>query len=85
MLWENLPAEVMDSAIRIHHTIIRKAVRLHRGYESATEGDSFILAFHSAKNAVTFAVDVQRALLDASWPEELLQLELCRPIYVSTE
>lgn len=29
------------------------------GYESATEGDSFITSFHEPKSALLFALDVQ--------------------------
>jgi hypothetical protein len=35
-LWELLPEPVMDAALRLHHTIIRKALLKHAGYESAT-------------------------------------------------
>jgi hypothetical protein len=37
LLWENLPAAVMDSALKAHHCIIRQTLLLYRGYESATE------------------------------------------------
>lgn len=47
-LWEMLPADVMDSAMREHHRIMRHALVMHDGYESATEGDSFIMAFRWA-------------------------------------
>ncbi|KXZ56419.1 hypothetical protein GPECTOR_1g373 [Gonium pectorale] len=72
LLWESLPPEVMDSALKIHHKIIRELLRAHRGYESATEGDSFIVAFHRPVDAVLFAVEIQQALLDAPWPSALV-------------
>ena len=43
-MWETLDSEVMNKALRIHHTVIRRLVRTYRGYEQATEGDSFILS-----------------------------------------
>jgi hypothetical protein len=49
----------MDAAVKKHHQIIRKQLQKHNGYESATEGDSFILAFHSPVDAVCFSLRVQ--------------------------
>ena len=37
-LWESLPAEVMDAALKTHHTALRRTMLLHDAYESATEG-----------------------------------------------
>ncbi|GFH16654.1 guanylate cyclase domain-containing protein [Haematococcus lacustris] len=52
-------------------------------YESAYEGDSYTIAFHTAQSAVQFALAVQKALLTVDWPLQLLeQAELCRPFIV---
>lgn len=51
---------------------------MFRGYESATEGDAFIIAFHSAQEAAHFACHVQVALQAAQWPQELLEHEQVR-------
>eukprot|EP00798_Chlamydomonas_sp_ICE-L_P005939 gene5939-33516_t len=69
-LWETLDSSVMDESINLHHSIIRKCILSHSGYESATEGDSFIIAFFNAEDSVNF-----------SWPEELLAVPLCAPMY----
>ena len=42
------------------------------GYEVATEGDAFILAFHEPVDAVAWCLCTQHALLAAQWPETLL-------------
>ncbi|PNW84895.1 hypothetical protein CHLRE_03g162900v5 [Chlamydomonas reinhardtii] len=75
LLWEYLPAECMDAALKLHHRVIRQLLLQHSGYESATEGDSFILAFHRPLDALLFAAEAQQALLDAVWPVQLLQHE----------
>ncbi|GFR43827.1 hypothetical protein Agub_g4947, partial [Astrephomene gubernaculifera] len=72
-LWEQLDPEVMNRALSIHHTIMRKCIAEWRGYESATEGDSFIVAFHNPTDALMCALEAQQALLSAPWPPELLQ------------
>ncbi|GFR47041.1 hypothetical protein Agub_g8726, partial [Astrephomene gubernaculifera] len=71
-LWEALDVAVMDAALKVHHRVLREVLQTHRGYESATEGDSFILAFHAARHAVGFCLAAQQALLEAPWPRELL-------------
>ncbi|PNH12354.1 Adenylate cyclase [Tetrabaena socialis] len=59
-LWEELSVATMDSALKLHHATIRAVLAEHDGYESATEGDSFIVAFASPANACDFAAAVQR-------------------------
>ncbi|KAG2453332.1 hypothetical protein HYH02_001556 [Chlamydomonas schloesseri] len=72
-LWEHLDAGVMDRALSTHHAVMRKAIADWHGYESATEGDSFIVCFSNATEALLCALAAQQALLDAAWPEELLR------------
>ncbi|GIL49556.1 hypothetical protein Vafri_5901, partial [Volvox africanus] len=73
VLWEALPVTTMDCALRAHNACIRQTLAKYDGYESATEGDSFIVAFASPASATAFAVSCQLALLEADWPQELLQ------------
>jgi adenylate cyclase len=46
-----------------HNTIVRAQVDEHGGYEVKSQGDGFMLAFPTARQAVACAIDVQRALL----------------------
>jgi predicted ATPase/class 3 adenylate cyclase len=50
-----------------HAAIIRSAAGEHEGVIVRTEGDSFFLAFRSARDAVAAAADAQRALVRQSW------------------
>ncbi|GIL92900.1 hypothetical protein Vretifemale_20382, partial [Volvox reticuliferus] len=72
-LWEQLPEEVMDIALKLHHNTFRRLLTRYDGYESGTEGDSFILAFSEPGNAVAFAATCQVDLLLQEWPQELLE------------
>ncbi len=45
----------MNRALELHHRLVRSLLDGHAGYESATEGDSFILAFHTPLDAVRLA------------------------------
>eukprot|EP00798_Chlamydomonas_sp_ICE-L_P020586 gene20586-27384_t len=71
-LWEALRSEVMDEALQLHNECIRTTLLCHEGYESCTEGDSFIIAFHTARAAVSFSTDAQVSLMHLNWPEALL-------------
>ena len=46
--WETIDSEVMNRSLGIHHSTIRKLLRIYKGYEQATEGDSFILMVGNA-------------------------------------
>ncbi|GLI67730.1 hypothetical protein VaNZ11_011931 [Volvox africanus] len=74
-LWEQLPTSVMNETIRLHHRCLRGLLLKCNGYESATEGDSFILAFHGPMDAARFAILAQSALLELPWPQQLLAHE----------
>eukprot|EP01062_Namystynia_karyoxenos_P006857 TRINITY_DN1239_c0_g1_i3.p1 TRINITY_DN1239_c0_g1~~TRINITY_DN1239_c0_g1_i3.p1 ORF type:complete len:476 (+),score=95.47 TRINITY_DN1239_c0_g1_i3:1-1428(+) len=50
-----------------------------RGYEVKTIGDSFMVVFDSAEDAVRFGLEAQLALLRQRWPEDLLAHPLCAP------
>ncbi|KAG2492922.1 hypothetical protein HYH03_008835 [Edaphochlamys debaryana] len=72
LLWETLPAEDMSVVLSQHHAVMRSELDAHGGYEAATEGDAFLLAFHTASAALSFCVNVQLRLLEVNWPAALL-------------
>lgn len=49
--------------------LLRAAFEAHGGYEVDTQGDSFFVAFASARDAVLAAVEGQLALLSHPWPD----------------
>jgi predicted ATPase/class 3 adenylate cyclase len=57
-------AEGLDA----HRRLLRVAFENHEGYEVDCEGDAFIVAFQSAREALAAAAEAQRALADHSWP-----------------
>ncbi|ODN77508.1 hypothetical protein L202_04679 [Cryptococcus amylolentus CBS 6039] len=69
-LWETNPA--MPTAIKMHHNLMRRQLRLDGGYEVKTEGDSFMVSFQSVTAAVLWCFNCQIGLLTAEWPRELL-------------
>ena len=58
------------SVLARHQQLIRSAVAAHAGSERGTEGDSFFVTFPTAAAATLAAVDAQRALEVAPWPQE---------------
>lgn len=60
-LWERRP-DAMRAALAEHDKRLRAAIQAHGGYIFATGGDSFAVAFETASQAVTAAVQAQRSL-----------------------
>ena len=81
-LWEADPV-AMNAALRQHHQVMRELISKHSGYESNTEGDAFVVAFHTSADAVLWALEVQDALLEVEWSDGLLGAMdgWLRPIY----
>lgn len=52
-----------------HQRLLRAAFAAHGGHEVDTQGDSFFVAFASAREAILAAVEGQLALLSHSWPD----------------
>eukprot|EP01061_Rhynchopus_euleeides_P017596 TRINITY_DN2921_c1_g1_i4.p1 TRINITY_DN2921_c1_g1~~TRINITY_DN2921_c1_g1_i4.p1 ORF type:complete len:719 (+),score=205.13 TRINITY_DN2921_c1_g1_i4:672-2828(+) len=76
-LWEAAPS-AMKKAIRIHNTVLRRCIATHQGYEVKTIGDAFMVAFGDPVRGMEFGLDVQRMLFAADWPEEILELGICK-------
>jgi YVTN family beta-propeller protein len=52
-----------------HQRLLRASFEAYGGYEVDTQGDSFFVAFSSARDALLAAVEGQLALSSHSWPE----------------
>lgn len=70
-LWAIGDGRVMQQAIEVHDDILRSLLAVYRGYEITTAGDSFQLAFHTIREAVSYCLAVQLKLLTAKWPPGL--------------
>ena len=57
----------MPALLARHHEILNRAIEVHKGYVFQIVGDSFSAAFHSASDALTAALEAQRALQNESW------------------
>eukprot|EP00198_Chlamydomonas_reinhardtii_P006519 XP_001695855.1 predicted protein [Chlamydomonas reinhardtii] len=77
-----LSSEAVDRLLKDHNDCLRRLLLRHSGYEGSCEADSFVLAFHSPKDALLFAMEAQAALLNVSWPDELLSLGCCSQLWV---
>lgn len=71
LLWETYPV-AMQSAIKLHNTIMRRQLRIVGGYEVKTEGDSFMVSFPNTVLALLWCFNVQNQLLVEDWPQEIL-------------
>jgi YVTN family beta-propeller protein len=61
--------ERYSEVLHEHQRLLRGAFESHGGYEVDTQGDSFFVAFASARDALLAAVEGQLALSSHSWPD----------------
>lgn len=71
----------MQTAMRLHNTLLRRQLRFCGGYEVKTEGDAFMCSFPTALSALLWCLIVQVQLLHEAWPLEILECEDGKPIY----
>ena len=62
--------------MQAHFGTIRQQIQQHGGREIKTIGDGFMVAFSSARNAVDWAIHVQRAIAEQGMPSPDEQLDL---------
>jgi class 3 adenylate cyclase len=67
-LLQELGDEAYGRASADHRRIVREAFGARGGAEVDTQGDAFFFSFARAREAVTAAVEAQRALRDHDWP-----------------
>jgi len=72
-LWDRSP-DLMRKVLTAHDAIMRSTLARRAGYEVKTEGDAFMVAFSDATAAVNWCADVQLALAEHPWPEEVSEI-----------
>jgi predicted ATPase/class 3 adenylate cyclase len=70
-LAQKLDPATFGDLIEQHHRLLRAAFAAHAGVERGTEGDSFLVIFRTAPDAIAAAIDGQRSLAAAPWPDDL--------------
>jgi class 3 adenylate cyclase len=58
-----------DEVLTAHRRLMRERFTEHGGVEIDTQGDAFFFAFPRARDAVTAAVEAQRAHAQHDWPD----------------
>jgi class 3 adenylate cyclase len=64
-LTEDLGDREWMEVLRKHNEIVREELALHSGFEVKSQGDGFMLAFSSARDALRCARGIQRAVADS--------------------
>jgi len=77
-LWQQASVH-MNRALSAHDKIMRQSIVATFGYEVLTEGDSFTIAFHSAIDAVKFAILVQERMQTYAWDSPFAKV--CASVY----
>ena len=75
-LTEDLGDREWMEVLRKHNEIVRGQLRLHSGFEVKSQGDGFMLAFSSARDALRCAGGIQRALADERAADHQLRIRI---------
>eukprot|EP01060_Flectonema_neradi_P012033 TRINITY_DN18957_c0_g1_i1.p1 TRINITY_DN18957_c0_g1~~TRINITY_DN18957_c0_g1_i1.p1 ORF type:complete len:830 (+),score=130.38 TRINITY_DN18957_c0_g1_i1:56-2491(+) len=74
-MWECLPI-ITRKAVQTYRRVIRDVLsRYVRGSEIKNSSETFMLAFDTAADAVSYCLDVHAAMQKQEWDAELLQLD----------
>ncbi|KAG0205801.1 cysteinyl-tRNA synthetase [Mortierella sp. GBA30] len=83
-LWENIPI-AMAIAIKEHFNVMRRQLRTIGGYEVKNEGDALMASFSSVPAAMLWCFKVQELLVQADWPQDILDSNECRAIFNASD
>ena len=75
-LTETLGDREWMNLLREHNAIVREQLAMHSGFEVKSQGDGFMLAFPSARDAVRCAIGIQRALAERRSDERELRVRI---------
>jgi hypothetical protein len=67
-------------ALRMYHDAVRGALQRYEGYVAELADGLALVVFPRPEGAIRWALEVQRALMAAPWPQRLLEHELCEPV-----
>ncbi|MFQ5808458.1 MAG: adenylate/guanylate cyclase domain-containing protein [Armatimonadota bacterium] len=67
-LWDRM-GDAFRPVLDRHNELVRELIGRWDGYEVKSQGDSFMVAFARATDAVQCAVDIQRRFAEEDWPE----------------
>mmetsp|Transcript_4137 Transcript_4137/g.6091 ORF Transcript_4137/g.6091 Transcript_4137/m.6091 type:complete len:785 (-) Transcript_4137:95-2449(-) len=79
-LWNDVDGSAIGEGIDLHDGLLRGLLRKFRGYEVKTEGTTFMVAFFTAWEALSWCLAVQEALVTESWPTEFQDQHLTRKV-----
>jgi predicted ATPase/class 3 adenylate cyclase len=68
--------EEWGDTLALHHEILERAIRNHRGWIDGTEGDAFFATFDDPREAVAASVEAQRELRAARWPRTAVRVRM---------
>jgi predicted ATPase/class 3 adenylate cyclase len=69
-LLQELGRDRWEGVLGVHNEVMRRAIERAGGMEIGTEGDAFFAVFPVAASGLAAAVEAQRGLAGAEWPDE---------------
>merc|ERR1712196_108316 len=80
-IWDR-DGSLMQKALEVHNSILRRRLKDFNGYEVKTVGDAFMIAFKCPGSCAKYATTTQELLSEVDWPEGLdgiLDYDHCSP------
>jgi class 3 adenylate cyclase len=73
-------AQVAQQSVQLYHRVVSALLPKYLGYVVEMADGLCLAAFQRPEQAIAWALASQAALIDAAWPEALLEHELCEVI-----
>jgi len=80
-----LPAHAVEEALQLYRQTARACLLPHSGYLARQDADELLVAFASCRQALSWCLEVQQALLRMTWPDPLLSHPQAAAVVVDGE
>jgi class 3 adenylate cyclase len=77
MAWD---VEVTREALHMYHDKVQSTLQKYGGYVAELADGLALVVFPHPAEAIRWALEVQKRLMAAPWPQKLLEHELCEPV-----
>lgn len=80
-LWQVVVDDASERALVLLQEAAERLLRKHSGYQTPSDDELVVAAFHNPRDAAEFAIDFQRELLVLPWPRSILEMDQFKPVY----
>eukprot|EP00002_Diphylleia_rotans_P030967 TRINITY_DN640_c0_g1_i7.p1 TRINITY_DN640_c0_g1~~TRINITY_DN640_c0_g1_i7.p1 ORF type:complete len:2512 (+),score=542.25 TRINITY_DN640_c0_g1_i7:107-7642(+) len=82
-LWEDIPLAMGDATLALSEVVIKTSAS-QKGYISQNDGESFVIIFNTALEAIRFCIESQVSLQSVAWSPQILSHDCSKPLHQDT-